>query len=69
MLKKTLNLNGLKTLTKTEQKEIKGGAFGGCPNLFMTCESSSDCPSCAGGCRPFNLDINGQNISFRFCSI
>jgi len=48
MLKKTLNLNNVKTLTKTEQKEIKGGFWGGgfgCNQpVFAQCFSDNDCP-------------------------
>lgn len=46
MLKKTLNLKGVKTLSTSEQKGIKGGYFGGGCNqqILAQCFSDEDCP-------------------------
>ena len=64
MLKKTLNLKGVKNLTKAEQKEISGGFWGGgCQPMLLECESNNDCPSCSFGCG-FNIEFNGQVINF-----
>lgn len=45
MLKKTLNLKGVRTLSNAEQKEVKGGFWGGeCAAQLVDCSSDNDCP-------------------------
>lgn len=49
MLKKTLDLKGVRTLSNAEQKEIKGGFWGGCQPQLVQCDSDNDCP-CGRSC-------------------
>jgi len=67
MLKKTLSLKGVKTLTKTEQKEIKGGYFGGgfgCNQpILAQCFSDSDCP-CNRRCGVEIATFPGETVFF-----
>ncbi|WP_299213281.1 hypothetical protein [uncultured Dokdonia sp.] len=44
MLKKTLNLKGVRTLSNNEQKEINGGFWGNCQAQIVICYDDSDCP-------------------------
>jgi len=66
MLKKTLHLKGVKTLTKREQKGISGGFWGGCQPQFIECSSDNDCPFCSSGCG-ITFEVNGQVFIENFC--
>ena len=59
MLKKTLNLKGVRALSNAEQKEIKGGFWGGCQPQFLFCSDDTDCPFCSLGCG-ITFEVNGQ---------
>ena len=67
MLKKTLNLKGVRTLSTNEQKEIKGGFWGGCQAGLIECYDANDCPSCSTGCG-ITYEYNGQVFNYNLCS-
>lgn len=67
MLKKTLNLKGVKALSNAEQKEIKGGFWGGCQPQLLQCYDDSDCPFCSAGCG-ITFEVNGQVFTENICA-
>ena len=67
MLKKTLNLKGVKALSASEQKEIKGGFWGGCQPQLLECYDDSDCPSCSSGCG-ISFNVNGETLFANVCA-
>ena len=67
MLKKTLNVKGVRVLSSLEQKEIKGGFWGGCQAQLLECESNSDCPPCSFGCG-ISFEVNGEVFSANVCA-
>lgn len=66
MLKKTLKVKGARVLSSLEQKEIKGGFWGGCQAQFIECSNDSDCPFCSSGCG-ITFEVNGQVFLENFC--